>query len=136
MKKKTIDIRVAPGWVEFESRAWRKDPSPAGILRMSVNPPAWEEMPPKEMMEGILMKQLFAMKMPLGELQSSACDDFTIGPAAMCLYRVPDVGLVMFCMIAFEASLFFTFEQVGKNDDEYEEQMIEALGILQRSAIT
>jgi hypothetical protein len=138
MPKRTIDIRIAPGWIEIpteQGRAWRREASPAGILRLSIQPPQWEAIPPKELMEGQLMRLVHSLGMPLGELHSSACDDFLIGPAAMCVYEVPQVGFVTFCLIAAEIALFCTFDQIGGTPQEYEEQMVEALAILQRSAI-
>lgn len=81
------------------------------------------------------MRLIHSLGMPLGELVSSACEDFTMGPAAICVYEVPKVGLVAFCLIAADIALFCTFEQTRGTQQEYEKQMIEALCILQRSAI-
>ena len=136
MQKKTIDIRISPDWMELPSesgRAYRMVTAPAGILRISLQPAPWDEVPPKELMEGQLMRLIHSLRMPLGDLHSSACDDFNIGPAAMCVYEVPKVGFVTFCLIAAEVMLFCTFEQTGGTPEQYREQMSEALAILQRS---
>jgi hypothetical protein len=138
MKKKTLDIRIAPGWIELPSesgRAYQMESAPAGILRITLQPPQWEEVPPKEMMEGQLLQLIHSLEIPLGELHRIACEDFTIGPAAICVYTIPKVGLVTFCLIAAEIMLFCTFEQTGGTLERYQEQMIEALAILERSVL-